>query len=268
MRIHPAAQVDPGAELGIDVVVGPNAFVGPNVRIGDRTQVGVGVVVTGDTTIGCDNNIYPYAVIGTDPQDLTYAGERTQLEVGDRNTIREFVTINVGTAKDHGITRVGNDNMLMAYCHIAHDCQIGNHVVMANAVNFGGHVHVEDRATLSGLVGVHHFVTIGELSFVGGMTRVVKDVPPFMIVEGNPSRVRVVNVVGLKRNGFSPERIDAIKLAHRLLYRSAMNSAEAFRQLELNGLTEDIEHLIEFHMRVEKGRQGRSLEAFRKTTVS
>jgi UDP-N-acetylglucosamine acyltransferase len=268
MQVHPTAHVDPKAELGPEVVIGPEACVGPKVKIGARTQIGFGAVVTGNTTIGADNKIHPYAVIGGDPQDLKYGGERTRLEIGDRNVFREYVTANVGTEKDHGVTRIGSNNFIMAYCHVAHDCALGDHIVMANAANLGGHVHIEDRAIISGLVGVHHFVTIGRLAFVGGMSRIGKDVPPFMIVEGNPSRVRVVNVVGLKRNGFSAERIEALKTALRLLYRSDVNSADAFRRLEEAGPTEDVAYLIQFLRRVEAGRQGRALEAFRKTSIT
>ena len=268
MSIHPTAHVDPGAQLDPEVAIGPHVSIGPNVKIGRGTDIRSGAVVTGNTTIGCDNVIWPYAVIGGAPQDLHYSGDDTFLEVGDRNIFREYVTANVGTEKDHGVTRVGNDNFIMAYCHIAHDCMIADHVVMANAVNLGGHVHIEDHAILSGLLGVHHFVTIGRLAFVGGMSRIVRDVPPFMLIEGNPARVRAVNVVGLKRNGFSQERIDALKLAHRLLFRSAMNSAEAFRILQESCPGEDIAHLIQFVENIEKGRQGRGLEGLRKPAES
>ena len=262
--IHPTADVESGAELGADVVIGPGAFVDKNVKIGDRTEVGHGVVITGQTSIGCDNRIFPYAVIGTEPQDIHSTGKNARVEIGDRNTFREYVTVNLGTDKGEAVTRVGNDSFIMAYCHIAHDCVIGDHVIMANAVNLAGHVHVEDYAGLSGLLGVHHFVTIGTMAVVGGMSRIVRDVPPYMLVEGNPARVRAVNVVGLGRNGLSAERIDALKLAHRLLFRSAMNSEEVFRMLEERHLTEETARLIQSVRNIEGGRQGRSLEAFRK----
>lgn len=264
MRIHPTAHIDPGAELGTDVVVGSNAVIGPNVRIGDRTQIGVGAIVTGDTIIGCDNNIYPYAVLGTDPQDLTYAGERTQLEVGDRNIIREFVTINVGTVKGGALTRIGSGCLLMAYSHVAHDCDLEDEIILSNNVMLAGHVKIEKGAIISGGCGAHHFVTIGAHAYVGGLTRIEHDVPPFMIVEGQRGRARKVNVVGLQRAGFADEDIESLRVAFRKLYRASRPQAQVIEELKRDALTPRIVHrLIESLERTEGGRKGRYLEGKR-----
>ena len=220
--IHPTALVDPAAELAADVAVGPYAVIGPHARIGAGSHIGAHCVIEGHTTIGPGNRIFQFASIGAAPQDKKYAGEPTRLEIGAGNTIREFVTINTGTAQDAGTTRLGDDNWIMAYVHIAHDCQIGSHTILANAVQLAGHVHVGDWAVLGGITGVHQFVRIGAHAMTGFQTRLAQDVPPFITVAGNPAAVQGINAEGLRRRGFSPDRIAAIKRMHRLLYRQSL----------------------------------------------
>ena len=218
-HIHPTAVIEPGATIADDIVVGPFCYVGPNVTIGPGCRLISHVTLLGRTRLGRGNTIWPYATIGGEPQDLKYRGEQTTLLIGDHNTIRESVTIHVGTENGGGVTTIGNDNLLMVGAHIAHDCVIGHHVVLANSVHLAGHVVVEDHAVVSGATGIHHYVTLGQYSFIGGMTRIVHDAPPFMIAEGNPSTVRGVNVVGLNRHQFSTQTIDRLKEAYRRLYR-------------------------------------------------
>jgi len=220
--IHDTAIVAPGAELAADVTVGPYAVIGPHVRIGARTSVGAHCVIEGRTTIGADNHIFQFASLGAQPQDKKYAGEPTRLEIGDRNTIREFCTFNTGTAQDQGTTRIGNDNWVMAYVHVAHDCVVGNQVILANNATLAGHVHVGDQAIIGGLTGVHQFSRIGAHAMAGFASHISQDVPPFMMVDGNPLAVRGLNIEGLRRRGFSPERVAAIKQAYRLLYRQGL----------------------------------------------
>lgn len=226
-KVHPTAIVDPQAELGLDVEIGPYAVIGPHVRLGERTTVGPHAVIEGRTTIGCDNRIFQFTSIGAVPQDMKYAGEPTALEIGDRNVIREFCTFNLGTAQDAGVTRVGHDNWVMAYVHLAHDVQLGNHCVLANNATLAGHVHVGDWATIGGLSGVHQFVHIGAHAMIGFQGHVSQDVPPYMTVDGNPLAVRAVNLTGLRRRGFSDERIAAIRQMHKLMYRSSLRLEEA-----------------------------------------
>ncbi|HEX6362242.1 MAG TPA: acyl-ACP--UDP-N-acetylglucosamine O-acyltransferase, partial [Albitalea sp.] len=203
-NIHPTAIIEPGAQLGDGVSVGAYTIVRANVRIGDGTTVGPHCVIEGHTTIGRDNRILQFCSLGAMPQDKKYAGEPTRLEIGDRNTIREFCTFNTGTAQDVGVTRVGDDNWIMAYVHIAHDCQVGNQTILANNATLGGHVHLGDWVILGGLTGVHQFVKIGAHAFAGFASAVNQDVPPFMMVDGNPLAVRGFNVEGLRRRGFGP----------------------------------------------------------------
>ena len=217
------------------------------------------VTINGLTTIGEDNEIGPGTSLGGNPQDLKYKGEPTRLEIGDRNIIRECVTVSRGTAQGGGVTRIGNDNFLMATCHIAHDCHVHNHTIIPNGVLLAGHVEVEDRVIFGGLVGIQHFTTIGKYAFVGGLTRVVHDVPPFMLLEGHPSRVRTINRVGLERNGFSPEAIRALKKAHRLIFRKSYSHKKVFKKIEAcEFYTEDVKCLIEFLKRADNGIQGRA----------
>jgi UDP-N-acetylglucosamine acyltransferase len=218
-KIHPTAVVDPAAHLADDVEVGPLCYIGPKVTIGAGTRLVSHVAILGRTTIGQGNTIWPQATLGADPQDLKFHGEDTELIIGDHNDIRELVTMHLGTGNGGGVTRVGSDNLIMGGTHIAHDCIVGSHVIMANNVGLAGHVHVEDHANIGGAVGVHHFVTFGQYCFVGGMSRVVQDVPPFMIAEGAPCIVRGVNTIGLKRNRFPEDSIERLKDSYRRLFR-------------------------------------------------
>ncbi|MEF7616001.1 acyl-ACP--UDP-N-acetylglucosamine O-acyltransferase [Aquincola sp. MAHUQ-54] len=233
--IHPTAIVDPKAELAASVSVGAYAVIGPHVRIGEGTTVGPHAVIEGRTTIGRDNRIFQFVSLGAVPQDKKYAGEPTELQIGDRNTIREFCTFNTGSAQDAGVTRVGDDNWIMAYVHLAHDCQVGNQTTMANNATLAGHVHVGDWVTVGGLTGVHQFVKIGAHAMVGFASAVTQDVPPFMLVDGNPLAVRGFNAVGLKRRGFSVGRVNAIKQMHRALYRKSQTLDEARAEIGVLG---------------------------------
>ncbi len=229
--IHATALVDPRAELDASVAVGPYAVIGPHVKVGAGTTIGAHCVIEGHTTIGRDNRIFQFASLGAAPQDKKYAGEPTQLLVGDRNTVREFCTFNTGTAQDSGITRIGNDNWVMAYVHIAHDCQVGDQTILANNATLAGHVHLGDWAIIGGLTGVHQFVKIGAHVMAGFASAVTQDVPPFMTVDGNPLAVRGFNAEGLRRRGFTPARLAAVKQMHRLLYRQGKTLEDASREI-------------------------------------
>jgi len=231
--IHATAVVDSKAELAGDVEIGPYSVIGPHVKIGAGTKVASHTVIEGHTTIGKENNFAHFASIGGAPQDMKYRGEPTQLIIGDRNTIREFTTIHTGTAQDEGITRIGSDNWIMAYVHIAHDCTVGNHTVLANHATLAGHVHIGDWVTLGGFVGVHQFVQVGAHSFCGISAVVTQDIPPFMLIAGNPAAPRGINSEGLKRRGFSPEAIAEIKNAYRSLYRNGLSYEEAQAQIAI-----------------------------------
>lgn len=220
--IHPTAIIHPGAKLGANVSVGPYSIIGENVEIGDNTWVGPHVVISGHTRIGRDNRIFQFCSLGEVPQDKKYAGEPTRLEIGDRNTVREFCTFNLGTAQDVGVTRLGDDNWIMAYVHIAHDCVVGNQTILANNATLAGHVQVGDQAIIGGLTGVHQFSRIGAHVMAGFASRISQDVPPFMMVDGNPLAVRGLNLEGLRRRGFSAQRMAGIKQAYRLLYRQGL----------------------------------------------
>ena len=230
--IHPTAIIEPGAQLDASVSVGPYAIVRAQVRVGAGTSIGPHCVVEGRTTIGRDNRIFQFCSIGAIPQDKKYAGEPTELHIGDRNTIREFCTFNLGTAQDGGVTRLGSDNWVMAYVHIAHDCQVGDQTILANNATLAGHVHVGDWVIIGGLTGVHQFVKVGAHAMIGFASAVSQDVPPFMMVDGNPLAVRGFNTEGLRRRGFSPERIAAVKQMHRLLYRSSLTLEQARAAIE------------------------------------
>jgi len=225
--IHATALVDPSAQLDSSVTVGPYTVVGPHVKIGAGTTVGPHCVIQGHTTIGRDNRIFQFSSLGADPQDKKFAGEPTELVVGDRNTIREFCTFNLGTVQDAGVTRLGNDNWIMAYVHIAHDCQLGDQITLANNATLAGHVQVGDWATIGGLTGVLQRIRIGAHTMVGFASHVGKDVPPFMVVDGNPLAVRAVNLVGLRRRDFSAGRMAAIREMHKFLYRQGKTLDEA-----------------------------------------
>ncbi len=231
-QIHPTALIDPQAELDGSVAVGAYSVIGPHVRIGAGTTIGPHCVIEGHTTLGRDNRIFQFASIGAAPQDKKYRGEPTRLEIGDGNTIREFVTINTGTVQDAGVTRVGDDNWIMAYVHIAHDCQLGSHIIMANSATLGGHVHLGDWVFVGGLTGIHQFVRIGAHAMTGFQTRLSQDLPPFVTAAGNPAEAQSINAEGLRRRGYSPERITLIKQMHRLLYRKGLTLEAARQQID------------------------------------
>ncbi|WP_295644815.1 acyl-ACP--UDP-N-acetylglucosamine O-acyltransferase [uncultured Methylibium sp.] len=227
MSIHPTALVDPAARLAADVSVGPYTVIGPQVKVGAGTSIGAHCVIEGHTTIGENNRIWQFCSLGAAPQDMKYAGEPTELVIGDRNTVREFCTFNCGTVQDGGVTRVGSDNWIMAYVHLAHDVQLGSRCILANNATLAGHVHVGDWVIVGGLTGVHQFVKIGSHAMAGFQTALSQDVPPFMMVDGNPAEVRGFNVEGLRRRGFGPERIAQVKQMHRLLYRKGLTLDDA-----------------------------------------
>ena len=221
-NIHPTAIVSDGASLHPTVTVGPYAVIGEHVVIGAGTTVGPHCVIDGRTTLGIDNRIFQFASLGAAPQDKKYAGEPTRLVIGNRNTVREFCTFNLGTAQDRGVTTIGDDNWIMAYVHIAHDCVVGNQTILANNATLAGHVQVDDYAIIGGLTGIHQFTKVGAHVMAGFASHISQDVPPFMMVDGNPLAVRGLNLEGLRRRGFSPERLAAIKQMHRLLYRQGL----------------------------------------------
>jgi UDP-N-acetylglucosamine acyltransferase len=225
--IHPSAIVDPRAQLDSSVQVGAYSIIGPHVSIGAGTVVGPHVVIEGHTTIGCDNKFFQFSSIGAAPQDKKWDGEPTRLEVGDRNTVREFCTFNTGTVQDAGVTRLGNDNWISAYVHLAHDCQVGSNTIFSNNAQLAGHVHVGDWVILSGYAGVHQFCKIGAHAFVGMYTSLTQDVPPFVLVSGNPAAPHGVNIEGMKRRGFTRSQIDGIRSAYRLVYRSGLTLEQA-----------------------------------------
>jgi UDP-N-acetylglucosamine acyltransferase len=225
--IHPTAIIDPKATLASSVTVGPYAVIGADVEVGEGTTIGAHAVIEGPTTIGRDNRVFAHASLGGAPQDMKYRGEPTQLVIGNRNTIREFCTFSRGTVQDGGVTLIGDDNWIMAYVHIAHDVQLGHRTILANNATLAGHVHIGDWVIVGGLTGVHQFCHIGAHAMLGFQSRVSQDVPPFMLADGNPLAVRGFNVEGLRRRGFSPERITQVKQMHRLLYRDGLTLEQA-----------------------------------------
>ena len=261
MKVHPTAIVDPKARVADGAEVGPYSVVGPSVTIGPGTVIQNHVTVTGRTTIGRNNVIHPYAVIGGTPQDLKYRGEDTEVVIGDGNTFREYVTVNIGTAGGGGVTRIGNNGLYMAGCHIAHDCDLGDHVVIANNVLLAGHVKIEDYVGMSAYVGLHHFVTVGRCAFVGGFSRISVDVPPFMVVAGVPLTIVSTNAVGLRRRGMSDATMLALRDAHRLMWRSGLPKPEAISIIE-NRYPDDpeVRYLLEFMRAIDGGKNGRGRE--------
>jgi UDP-N-acetylglucosamine acyltransferase len=258
------AWVDPRAEIDEEVVIGPFCTIGAGVRIGRGTRLHNSVTLMGNVTLGRDNVLFPNVVIGAEPQDISYQGTATCVEIGDNNTFREGVTVNRASEKEDGVTRIGSDNFLMANCHVAHDCQIGNRVMIANGSLLAGHVHVQDFASVSGGCTVHQFVTIGSYSFIGALSRALHDVPPYMLVEGVPAHPRCINIVALKRNNFTPEQVDPIASAHRLLYRSKVGLNHAREILRSNGqLTAEVEKLLAFIEGQQVGKHGRGREVRR-----
>ena len=259
--ISKMADVDPRAQIADEVYIGPFCVVGPHATIGQGTRLENNVTILGHVEMGSDNRVHAGAVIGGEPQDLSYKGAKTKVIIGDRNIIREGVTINRGTEKEDWITSLGNDCYLMACSHLAHDCRVGNHVVLANGALLGGHVHVHDYASISGAVAVHHYTTIGSYAFIGGLSRVLQDVPPFMLAEGSPSRPRCINVVALKRRGFTSEAINALADAHRLLYRSKVGLDHAREILRSEDkLLPEVNQLFAFIADQQRGRFGRGRE--------
>ena len=249
--VHATALVDAGAELAATVTVGPYAVIGPGVVVGEGTRIGAHCVIEGPTVIGRDNVIHAHAALGLAPQDMKYRDEPTQLLIGDRNTIFQFCTFSRGTAQDEGITRVGDDNWIMAYVHLAHDVQLGSHTVLANNATLAGHVHVGDWAIVGGLSGIHQFCKVGAHVMLGFQSHVSHDVPPFMTAAGNPLSVAGFNAEGLRRRGFSRERIALVKQMHRLLYRESLTldkAREAIAALKgsVEGGDADIEQLLGF----------------------
>ena len=260
-QVHPSAVVEAGACLAADVRVGPYCVVSAGAVIGRGTVLANHVTVMGSVHIGERNRIFPNCVIGGDPQDVSYRGSDTRVEIGDDNVIREGVTINRASEKEEGVTVVGSRNFLMACCHVAHDCRIGDNVLIANGTLLGGHVRVHSRASLSGVVAVHHWATIGGWSFVAGLSRVLHDVPPFMLCEGSPARPRCINVVALKRGGFSREAIEAVSEAYRLLYRAKVGVEQAREILQSQAaLQPPVVELLDFLVMQQQGRHGRARE--------
>lgn len=230
--IDSRAVIDPRADLADDIEVGPFAIIGPDVQIDSGCRIGPHTVINGPTSIGKDNRIYQFASIGEDPQDKKYAGEPTRLEIGNGNTIREFVTLNRGTVQDRGVTSIGDDNWIMAYVHVAHDCSVGNHTILANNASLAGHVHIDDYAILGGFTLVHQFCHLGAHCFTAFGSTIGKDVPPYVMVSGNPAKPHGLNAEGLKRRGFTPEALKSLKQAYKTLYRSGLTLEEALGQLQ------------------------------------
>jgi UDP-N-acetylglucosamine acyltransferase len=260
VAIHPTAIVHPLARLDAGVEVGPYAVIGEHVAIAAGTQVGAHCVVDGHTRIGRDNRIHAFASIGGPPQDKKYAGEPTRLEIGDGNTIREYVTINLGTVQGGGVTSIGDDNWIMAYVHIAHDCRLGNHLILANAVQLAGHVQLDDWVFLGGLTGVHQFVRVGAHAMSGFQTRLSQDVPPFVTAAGNPAQATGINSEGLRRRGYTPERIAVVKRMHKALYREGLTLEAARGTLESmrgnsggDGADADVASMLDFLAQAQRG---------------
>lgn len=252
--IHPTAIVSPDAQIGTDTEIGPYCVIEANVRLGNRCKLHSHVVIHGHTTIGDENEFFPFAAIGTKSQDLKYAGEPTALIIGDRNVFRENTTVHRGT-EDGSPTRVGSDNLCLSYSHIAHDCQVGNHVILSNNGTLAGHVHVDDHAIISGLSAVHQFCRVGAHAITGGISKIVQDIPPFTIVDGNPATVRGINQVGLQRRGFSDDDIRALRTAYKKLFlKKDTNLAEAVAALDAElGKNPKVTHLLEFINSSERG---------------
>ena len=251
-QIHATAIVDPRAQIGAAVEIGPYAVIGPDVVIGASSKIGSHTVIEGRTSLGVENMVGHFVALGGAPQDMKYRGEATQLTIGDRNTIREFTTIHVGTAQDTGVTRIGNDNWIMAYVHIAHDSQIGNHTIFASNAQIAGHVEVGDWAILGGMTGVHQFVRIGQHAMLGGASALVQDIPPFVIAAGDKAAPHGINTEGLKRRDFSAETITALRQAYKLLYKDGLSFEDAKLAILALSASPDLDaatvtRLTEFH---------------------
>jgi UDP-N-acetylglucosamine acyltransferase len=265
MSIHSTAIIDPKAELAEDIEVGAYCVIGPDVTIGKGAVLHHGVIMIGKVEIGTDNTFHSYSVIGGDPQDLKFKGEDSRVVIGDNNVVREYVTVNKGTSFGGWDTSIGDNNLIMAYVHIAHDCIIGSNIIMGNATTMGGHVTIDSRAIISGLVGIHHFVTIGEYAFVGGASKVVIDLPPYMMADGHPLKVRNINQVGLERAGFAREVVTKLRNMYRLIYKEkktvAAMAAEVSEGHDLH--CDEVMNVFRFMERTEQGRFGRAKEAAR-----
>jgi UDP-N-acetylglucosamine acyltransferase len=245
--IHPTALVHAGARLGANVEIGPYTIVGEHVEIGDDTRIGAHAVITGRTRIGRGNRIFHFVSLGEEPQDKKYAGEPTRLEIGDNNTIREYCTFSTGTAQDRGVTRIGNDNWVMAYVHIAHDCQVGNNTIFANNATLAGHVEIGDYAILGGFTGVHQFCRIGAHVMIGIASVITQDVPPYLTIAGSPTAPHGINSEGLKRRGFSADALSALKRAYKTLYKSGLGLNEARTALAIEAeKVAELRPLVEF----------------------
>lgn len=245
--IHPTAFVHPKAQLGADCDIGPFAFVGEHAKLGNRVKLLHHACVEGHTTMGDDNEIGSFSVIGGEPQDLKYKGEPTVVEIGHRNKFRECVTVNAGTVSGGGITKVGSDCLVMAYCHVAHDCFVGDHVIMANYTGLSGHVRIEDWVILSGMCGITQFLTVGKHAFVGGMTAIRKDVAPYVILVGDPSEVRGINRVGLRRRGFDGERFEAVQECYKIYFESGLEKEQAVAEIDRRFPSQpDVRYFLDF----------------------
>ncbi|MDD5460180.1 MAG: acyl-ACP--UDP-N-acetylglucosamine O-acyltransferase [Methylococcales bacterium] len=252
--IDPTAIIDAHAELADDVSIGAYSVIGADVTIDAGTVIGPHVVIKGPTSIGKKNRIYQFTSIGEDPQDKKYAFEVTRLEIGDRNTIREFTSMHRGTQQDHGVTRIGNDNLFMAYTHVAHDCIIGDHVIMANGASLAGHVRLNDHAILGGFTLVHQFTQIGQYSFAAMGSAITQDIPPFIMVGGKPTRPHGINSVGMERNGISAEDIRLIRNAYKIIYKMNLRLEDAIEQIEeLSENSGQVSDLVDFLRNVRRG---------------
>lgn len=231
--IHPTAIVHPDAQIGPHVSIGPYVVIGPRVHIGEGSEIMDHVSIAGETYLGACNRVFPFASVGQDPQDKKYQGETpSRLEMGDHNVVREYVTLNRGTAQGGGVTRIGSHNLFMAYCHVAHDCEVGDHTIFANCATLGGHVHIGDAVYLGGFTAVHQFCTIGRNTMTGGHTMIAQDVPPYVIASGNRARLYGINRIGLERSGFPPEEIQALQQAYKRFFRGKVGAEEALAELE------------------------------------
>ena len=252
--IHPSAVIAPGAELDHGVRVGPYAVIGPQVRIGRDSSIGPHSVIEGRTTIGCENQIFQFASVGAIPQDKKYQGEDSRLTIGDRNTIREFATLNTGTTGGGLVTRIGNDNLFMVYSHVGHDCQIGNNVILANCATLAGHVLLEDYAGVGGLAAIHQFSRVGESAYLGGGAMVSLDVPPYCVAQGDRARLFGLNLIGLKRRGFNEEQLNALKKAYRTLFAEGLTLKEAAdRTRQEQASSPEVAHLTDFIASSQRG---------------
>ena len=252
--IHPSAIVSTSARIGESCHIGPFSIVGDQVVLGTRVRLDSHVVIDGDTTVGDDTHIFPFASLGLAPQDLKYAGEKTSTVIGKRNQIREFVTVHRGTSGGGGVTRIGDDNLLMAQAHVAHDCQIGSEVIMANAATLAGHVEIADRANVGAYSGVHQYCRVGYEAFVGGYSVVVKDAPPFAIIQGNHAKCYGLNRVGMKRRGYSKETIEKLHRAYHLLLSAKLNTSQALEKIKTE-ITDcpEVDRLVEFYETSKRG---------------